>query len=667
MINMNVRGALTDDEIVEVITKYVDEDLYNYAIMIDGGWGCGKTYFIKNYLCGKLEEHEKEKKANDSKRKRIVYISLYGVQSVEEVNKQILLNLYLLKNIKEKRAAKKGIEIAGTVTPLAFDFMKLMGIELSLGNISKVFERLLSIKDCILIFDDLERCDCPINEILGYINTFVEHNGMKVIIVANQKEIGKSSYMNNRELKYLVAAHENISFEQNVESRFFKKPNGSEKPKPVDLEVVKTRMEELFGQNELYEKIKEKLVGITIYYYPALQKIFTELISNKAIDNNLQKLLLQKISFFERYMIGEEHLNIRTFQFFLSKISNLYEMIRELGEEGREAFLKCIIEYSFKVCVCYKKGTMKYDWKDNEEYEFKNMSKSYFSGSNLAYRFVDDYVLNSAWNIERIKNMFEIYRDEYIRPKNNELEGFMDIESRWFLSTEPEVEKQVKEILRGLEKNKYEVKSYVRIISFLLDLEEAEFPKENMEEALSKMKDNLKNLESHIYLDSGYRSGGDEKKRERFKEIIYELQAIIDERFQEKISESIGQYLAEEEGWAKNLAEFVRKNIQKINSDSGFLSQMDMTNLATKIGGSSSYDINMFRACIAQLYIRSTIGEALKEDNERIGKLKTELENLNKDEFDRIKKMQIRYLILDLDKAKESYGNQSRDMGINER
>ena len=107
-------------------------------------------------------------------------------------------------------------------------------------------------------------------------------------------------------------------------------------------------------------------------------------------------------------------------------------------------------------------------------------------------------------------------------------------------------------------------------------------------------------------------------------------------------------------------------NIQKINSDSGFLSQMDMTNLAIKIGNSSSCDIHMFRACIAELYIRSTIGKALKEDGERIGKLKTELENLNKDEFDRIKKMQIRYLILDLDKAKESYGNQSRGMGINE-
>ena len=77
-------------------------------------------------------------------------------------------------------------------------------------NISKAIGGFLSVKDSILIFDDLERCDCPVNEVLGYINTYVEHDGMKVIIVANQKEIGKRTYFENLELKYLVAAHENI-------------------------------------------------------------------------------------------------------------------------------------------------------------------------------------------------------------------------------------------------------------------------------------------------------------------------------------------------------------------------------------------------------------------------------------------------------------------------
>lgn len=46
-------------------------------------------------------------------------------------------------------------------------------------------------KNCVLIFDDLERCDCSIQDILGYINGFVEQAGMKVIIIANQEELRK--------------------------------------------------------------------------------------------------------------------------------------------------------------------------------------------------------------------------------------------------------------------------------------------------------------------------------------------------------------------------------------------------------------------------------------------------------------------------------------------
>lgn len=73
-------------------------------------------------------------------------------------------------------------------------------------DIGGVIESFLPINNSILIFDDLERCDCSINEILGYINSFVEHEKMKVIIVANQEEIGKSVTEKGRELQYLVAA-----------------------------------------------------------------------------------------------------------------------------------------------------------------------------------------------------------------------------------------------------------------------------------------------------------------------------------------------------------------------------------------------------------------------------------------------------------------------------
>ncbi|MCQ4835733.1 KAP family NTPase [[Clostridium] symbiosum] len=661
MVNKSNQNNLTDDEIVEAIISYVDEDLYSYAVLIDGEWGCGKTYFIKEYLCDKLEDHEKSKaKIGEYKEKRIVYLSLYGVKSVDEVSKQILLESYLSKTGKIKGFLKKGTEVTGKMLPVLFDIIKAKGLELDVDNVSNAVGGLLSVKDSILIFDDLERCDCPINEILGYINTFVEHNGMKVILIANQKEIGKSTYLINQELKYLVAAHKNIVFEEKTGSEKILETVGDKKAKeqePVELSAVKSRMDKLFGQNELYEKVKEKLVGVTIYYYPALQEILTKLIKNKSLDDELQKLLSNEISFFKEVMVNEEHPNLRTFQFFLSKVSDLYEIVRKFAEEGREAFIQYIIKYSFKVCVCYKNGTLEYNWEGNEEYGFKNIGKADLFGSNLTFRFVDDFVVKSVLDEERVKKMFEVYVDEYIKPQSEYLEAFKKLEISWHLSTDDEVENQLEEILIKLGENKYDVEVYARIISLLIDLEEVGFSKDIMETAISKMRENIDKLTFHMYLDSGYCSGSNDKKKERFKRIINELQDRIDRRFQEQVSKTIGQYLLMGDGWADNLVDYVRNRKREINNNSGFLSQMDIEHLTIKICDSTSCDIQAFRACILELYVRNTLGNALKEDGEKIDKLLAKLEEIDKINFDKIKNMQMNYLVENLKMAKEIYEN----------
>ena len=49
-------------------------------------------------------------------------------------------------------------------------------------------------KDYVIVFDDLERCEMPISETLGYINDYVEHKNVKCVIVANEQEINKINY-----------------------------------------------------------------------------------------------------------------------------------------------------------------------------------------------------------------------------------------------------------------------------------------------------------------------------------------------------------------------------------------------------------------------------------------------------------------------------------------
>lgn len=155
MINKGGKKILKDDDVVSIVIKYIDENLYNYAVMIDGDWGCGKTHFVKEYLIDKIEQNEADKKKKDEDYiiKRIVYISLYGVKSVDEVSKQVFMESYLAKAGKAKGILRKGTEVVGTLLPVAFDVMKsFTGIEADADKVSGAVNTFLTIKNSIFIF-----------------------------------------------------------------------------------------------------------------------------------------------------------------------------------------------------------------------------------------------------------------------------------------------------------------------------------------------------------------------------------------------------------------------------------------------------------------------------------------------------------------------------------
>lgn len=658
----NKQHILTDDEIVDVLINYVDENIYNYAVMIDGEWGCGKTYFIEKRLCGELEKHEEDKARNlkGYKLKKIIYLSLYGVNSLEEISKQILMESYLARAGKVKGLFKKGTEITGKMLPVIFDFINpIAGLELKPENIANALDGFLSVKNSILIFDDLERCNCPVNEILGYINTFVEHEGMKVLIVANQKEIGKSTYLANQELKYLVAANKNIKFEENTEGKFNINFQQVRKPETEDntvaLSKIKDRINKLFGQDVLYEKVKEKLVGVTIYYYPALQDVFSKLIRSKEIDDGLQTFLLENLSFYEDYMVREGHPNLRTFQFYLSKMKELYNKINKLDSVGQEAFLKYIIQYSFKVCVCYKNDSLNQDWKGHEEYGFKAIGKTDIYGNDLAFRFVDEFVTKSILDEEKMKRMLEVYEAEYIIKREEEVEVFKDLEQGWFLSDDKTVEEKINKVIEALNGNKFEIKEYPRIISLFIELEHAGFSGEIVENMISAMKSDVKKLKNRVSIGEDYSMMKDSEKKKRCKEIIADIQKEMDQYFQIHISDIMESYLEKEDRWAEALYDYVTKNRAELSNVDGFLSRYDISELAEKIEKSKSYDINAFRGCILYLYVQPAMGNALKSEREKLVELKDRIEKMDKSGFDKIKRMQVRYLISNLQRAIEQY------------
>lgn len=211
---------LTDKEITEILIEYIKEKRYTNAILIDGDWGTGKTFFIKKILL-------KELKKNVGKKDRCLYVSLYGIEDVVQISSKIYAEILVnsVTNFFEDKIKKTfiytGIKLA---TKLSSTFESWKGIRLpSLKDI-------INIKNCIIIFDDIERANMDINKILGYVNDLVEHNEVKAILVANEKEI---------------------------------------------------------VENEKYIKIKEKLIGKTIKYAPKLSIVYKNILECY-IKNNIQ-------------------------------------------------------------------------------------------------------------------------------------------------------------------------------------------------------------------------------------------------------------------------------------------------------------------------------------------------------------------------------------------
>ena len=86
------------DDLVESILDYIRSDYTDYAIMINGEWGSGKTYFWNHKIRNRIENM-----TVNGKKLTTIYMSLYGISNLEEISKKIFIETTQLmdKNLKK--------------------------------------------------------------------------------------------------------------------------------------------------------------------------------------------------------------------------------------------------------------------------------------------------------------------------------------------------------------------------------------------------------------------------------------------------------------------------------------------------------------------------------------------------------------------------------------
>lgn len=166
------------NEFLDYYYKYDGEP--GYAVLINGKWGTGKTWFVA-----------KNKKIHEEEGRKFLYVSLYGLTSFEQIEDEIFKQLHPLLSSKSMAITGKVLKgLLKTTLKIDIDGDDKGGLTVgsSIPDID-LPDYLRDTESYILIFDDLERASIDLVSLLGYINYFVEHQGHKVVIIANEEEL----------------------------------------------------------------------------------------------------------------------------------------------------------------------------------------------------------------------------------------------------------------------------------------------------------------------------------------------------------------------------------------------------------------------------------------------------------------------------------------------
>lgn len=197
------------------ILDYIECNESTGALLLTGSWGCGKSYLMKQIA----------KELNENKKAAVAVISLFGLDSVDAINRRVKdeYSSFKLgsmgKSIKRvaKRVttlAKDGLAVAETISPgiaglsaaskglsslLSYDVLGFIEIQNTIGKDENQ-------RKFVIVFDDLERSNITQKDLLGAINEFIENKHIKTIMVADEDKItkGKQDNFDYKEYKEKV-------------------------------------------------------------------------------------------------------------------------------------------------------------------------------------------------------------------------------------------------------------------------------------------------------------------------------------------------------------------------------------------------------------------------------------------------------------------------------
>lgn len=142
---------------------------------LKGEWGVGKTFYWRDFL--------KNHKTLAQDFKAVSYVSLFGIQNLAELKKQVFANSETMNKTNNKKFSKNMKRLNTAVKSLNY---------LPISVIADIAESKF-VEKFLICIDDLERKEgsLTVSSILGYITTLTEEKGCKILLIYNDQKLDK--------------------------------------------------------------------------------------------------------------------------------------------------------------------------------------------------------------------------------------------------------------------------------------------------------------------------------------------------------------------------------------------------------------------------------------------------------------------------------------------
>lgn len=587
---------MNNEELNKYIKHYLEKDQSKSAIMLTGAWGIGKSYYIQNELIPFLqEEHCK-----------CVAVSLYGLKTLSDISKSIYLELRVKPLKSNSEFATTGKLIAKT---LAKGIISHFGVDLkSTEEEMQTLYESIDLSQTLIILEDVERSQIDILDLLGYVNSLVEQDGVKVLLVANENEMIQYEPIVISDGK---ATQTGTLYNINSNSKY----------------TVKTQKYLLF---------KEKTISDTIQFEGDIEHAILQIVSS--FNNSTLNLFANLTSAQDIYWIMAtcNQYNLRSFIFACQKSVDIFDQIEDDYEEN---FLKCIFFGIIYFSLRFKaESTIR--WDRSENYSIELGDKTY-----PLFKFCFEYIQQQKFDIAEVPAAADAFKQKQILDKKDENDPLLQILFKYFLHTQKEVEQAVKKISTRLQDpDDISIYNYDQIAMCLIIVEHV--LNLNIEKEKSSLVNNLKNRGKSLKVEELFRStirNDCEPYREEFEELKAKMIDVL-----KKGSQIIPEfdYLPAQ---TDIFYDYITKHSSDILITRQFATILNIPKLTQMFAACTPAQKQKIRMAFMEMYRYGNVKEFLANDAPAIEQLKNYIEIDMENQTDKIQRLQYEWFAEALD------------------